>query len=89
MNTNMKDKIKMSIAIAVLSIIIGIVFIIVLQYQIEGEKNMPYKLSKITVIKKYFAIRKNRRSKYEIYRRHIKMEKCKRYDLEYKGSKSL
>lgn len=50
MNTNMKDKIKMSIAIAVLSIIIGIVFIIVLQYQIEGEKNMPYKLSKITVI---------------------------------------
>lgn len=50
MNTNMKDKIKMSIAIAILSIIIGIVFIIVLQYQIEGEKNMPYKLSKITII---------------------------------------
>ena len=50
MNTNIKDKIKMSVSIAILSIIIGIVFIIVLQYQLEGEKNMPYTLSKITII---------------------------------------
>ena len=50
MNTDMKDKIKMSIALAILLTIIIIVFIIVLQYQLEGEKNMPYKLSKITVI---------------------------------------
>ena len=50
MNTNMKDKIKMSIALAILLAIIIVVFIIVIQYQIEGEKNMPYKLSKITII---------------------------------------
>ncbi|MGN1327051.1 MAG: hypothetical protein ACI4VQ_03060 [Clostridia bacterium] len=50
MNTNMKDKLKMSIALGVLLIIIMVVLIIVIQYQIEGEKNMPYKLSKITII---------------------------------------
>lgn len=50
MNTNMKDKMKMSIAISILLVIIIIVFMIVIQYQVEGEKNMPYKLSKIIVI---------------------------------------
>lgn len=50
MNTSMKDGIKMSIAISVLLIIIMVVIIIVIQYQIEGEKNMPYQLSKIAII---------------------------------------
>lgn len=50
MNTNMKDKVKMSVAISILSIIVIIVLMIVVQYQIEGEKNMPYKLSKIIII---------------------------------------
>lgn len=50
MNTNMQDKLKRSIALGILLIIIMIVLIIVIQYQIEGEKNMPYKLSKITII---------------------------------------
>ena len=46
----MKDKIKMCIAIIILSIIIAVVFMIVIKYQLEGEKNMPYQLSKITII---------------------------------------
>lgn len=50
MNTNMKDKIKMSVAISTLIIIVIIALMIVLQYQIEGEKDMPYQLSKITII---------------------------------------
>lgn len=50
MNTNIKDKIKMSIALGILLIIIMVVFIIVIQYQVEGEKNMPYKLSRIAII---------------------------------------
>lgn len=50
MNTDIKDKIKMSIATGVLSIIVMIVFMIVIQYQVEGEKNMPYSLSKIAII---------------------------------------
>lgn len=50
MNTNMKDKLKMSIALGILLTIFMVVLIIVIQYQIEGEKNMPYKLSKITII---------------------------------------
>lgn len=50
MNTDMKDKIKFCTAIGILLIIIIIVLMIVLQYQVEGEKNMPYQLSKITII---------------------------------------
>lgn len=46
----MKDKIKSSLAIGILAIITIMVLMIVLQYQIEGEQNMPYTLSKITII---------------------------------------
>lgn len=46
----MKDKIKMCIALSALILIIIGVLIVVLKYNIEGEKNMPYKLSKITII---------------------------------------
>ena len=40
----------MSIAISVLMVVIIVVILIIIQYQIEGEKNMPYQLSKITII---------------------------------------
>lgn len=50
MNTSMKDGIKMSVAISLLLIVILAVIIIVIQYQVEGEKNMPYELSKIMII---------------------------------------
>ena len=50
MKTGMKDGIKMITAISVLLIVIIAVIMIVIQYQVEGEKNMPYQLSKITII---------------------------------------
>lgn len=50
MSTDVKDKVKLSLAIGILAIIIIMVFMIVLQYQVEGEQNMPYMLSKITII---------------------------------------
>ena len=50
MNVKVKERIKLSLAVAVLAIIIMVVLIIVLQYQVEGETNMPFKLSKITII---------------------------------------
>ena len=45
-----KDKIKLGIALGILLTIILTVLLIIVQYQVEGEKNMPYKLSKITII---------------------------------------
>ena len=50
MNTDMKDKIKFCTAIGILLIIIITVLLIIIQYQVEGEKNMPYQLTKITII---------------------------------------
>ena len=45
-----KDGIKLSVAISILFIIILVVIFIIIQYQFEGEKNMPYTISKITII---------------------------------------
>ena len=50
MNIDKKDIIKMIMAISSLVVIILLVIISIIQYQIEGEKNMPYKLSKIAII---------------------------------------
>lgn len=50
MNIDKKDIIKMIMAISSLVVIILLVIMSVIQYQIEGEKNMPYKLSKIAII---------------------------------------
>lgn len=50
MNTNIKDKIKMAIAVSVLVLIIITVIVIIIQYEVEGEKNMSYKLSKVMII---------------------------------------
>lgn len=45
-----KQMIKMSIAIIILVIIILLVITIMIRYQVEGDKNMPFNLSKIIVI---------------------------------------
>ena len=50
MESRRKDVIKQSIAISILIIIISIVIIIVIKYQVDGETNMPFELSKITII---------------------------------------
>lgn len=47
---NIKKAIKASLSIVLLAVILVIVLIIIMKYDVEGEKNMPFKLSKITII---------------------------------------
>jgi len=47
---NKKEKIKAAVAISIILIIIIMSVIISIIYQIEGEKNMPFILSKLTII---------------------------------------
>ncbi len=49
MQTQIKEKIKTAIAFIILVIIIFISIIITYKYSIEGETNMPFKLSKIVI----------------------------------------
>lgn len=50
MDINKKETIKHCIAISILIIIISIVAILIIRYQVDGETNMPFNLSKITII---------------------------------------
>ena len=50
MDTDKKDKIKKCIAIVIFVIIVSIVGIMIIKYQVKGENNMPFNLSKITII---------------------------------------
>lgn len=45
-----KQMIKLSIAITTFAIIILLVGITMIQYQVEGDKNMPFNLSKIIIV---------------------------------------
>ena len=49
-----KDKIKqivkLCIALGILAIIIILVIAIMVRYQVEGDKNMPFNLSKIIIV---------------------------------------
>ncbi len=49
METKIKDKIKTSIAAIVLVILIFIAITVTYKYNVEGEINMPFKLSKIVI----------------------------------------
>lgn len=49
MQTKVKDKIKTSIAFIILVILIFIAIVVTYKYSIEGETNMPFKLSKIVI----------------------------------------
>ena len=49
-NEKRKQTIKFCIAISVLVIIVLIVISLIVKYQVEGEKNLPFKLSKIIMI---------------------------------------
>lgn len=49
MQTQIKEKIKTSIVAIILTILIFIAIIITYKYNIEGETNMPFKLSKIVI----------------------------------------
>ena len=45
-----KQMIKLSVAITILVIIIILVVAIMIRYQVEGDQNMPFNLSKIIVV---------------------------------------
>ncbi len=46
----LKQRIKFCIAISIIIIIFTIVGIVMIQYEVEGDKNMPFNLSKIMVV---------------------------------------
>lgn len=50
MNIKNKEAIKNCVAIIILAIIICVVITIVIKYQVDGETNMPFNLSKIMII---------------------------------------
>lgn len=49
MQTQIKDKIKTSIAAIILVILIFTAIVVIYKYNIEGESNMPFNLSKIVI----------------------------------------
>lgn len=59
MEENKKEAIKRAVAIFILILLIGIVGFIMIKYEIEGETNLPFKLSKIIIISTADAIEKD------------------------------
>ena len=49
-NKNMQKIIRMATIMFIAILILIIVVLLILKYQVEGEKNMPFELSKIMVI---------------------------------------
>lgn len=57
--TRKKEKIKACVAILVIILAIFITLIIIFKYQVEGETNMPFKLSKILVVSTAEGVQKD------------------------------
>lgn len=57
-NSNKKKIVKMCIIVCIAVILITIIISIIIKYQVEGEKNMPFKLSKIMVISSAQGVQK-------------------------------
>lgn len=67
MENNRKKQIRMSILILAIFIIAAVVISIIIKYQVEGETNMPFKLSKIAVISSASGVQKeNAQNKWEL-----------------------
>lgn len=67
MENNRKKSIKISILILGIFIIAAIVISIIIKYQVEGETNMPFKLSKIAIISSASGEQKeNTQNKWEL-----------------------
>lgn len=56
MKQNKIEKIKAAIAITIIFLILVVVAIIMLKYYIEGEQNMPFNLSELTVVSSAEAV---------------------------------
>ena len=59
MNNNKSEAIKKAVAISILILLIIVVGFIMIKYEIEGETNMPFKLTKIMIISTADGISKN------------------------------
>jgi len=82
--------IKISLYIIVIVVIISIIALLILKYNVEGEKNMPFKLSSIIIISNAQGVDKELENEYlwnkEIYQNndiYLNIEKNKNYkDVE-------
>lgn len=54
-----KQTIKLVVAISIICLILITVGILMIKYEVEGETNMPFKLSKIIVVGTVEGVRKN------------------------------
>jgi len=85
-----KEKIKASIAFIVIALIVLIAGTIILKYSVEGEKNMPFKLSKIYLISTAEGVEnkeKDEKWNFNIYQNndiYFTIEKNKDYDVKEK-----
>lgn len=62
MEENKKEVIKRAVAISILILLIGIVGFIMIKYEIEGEKNLPFKLSNIMIVSTADAVEKDEKT---------------------------
>ena len=61
---NKKQKVKLCIAISIVVIILTIVGIIMIKYEVEGDKNMPFNLSKIMMVSTAEGVERKGKSKW-------------------------
>ena len=62
-----KQTIKMFIAISVLVLVFITVAIMMIKYEVEGEQNMPFNLSKMVVISTAEGVENSEKSKHKVY----------------------
>ena len=58
-----KQTIKLVVAISIICLILITVGILMIKYEVEGETNMPFKLSKIIVVGTVEGVEKNESKK--------------------------
>lgn len=58
-NEKRKKIIKLSISIGIIILIIAVALFMVIRYQVEGEKNMPYNINKIIIISSALTTEEN------------------------------
>ena len=84
----LKQKIKLSIAISILIILLAIVIFRMVSYQVRGEEEMPFELSKITVVSTAEGVsNENRQERWNLNINqnndiYISIQKNKKYEDE-------
>ena len=89
-----KQTIKFWIAISILSIIILLVATVMIRYEVEGDKNMPFNLSKIIMVStaEGTEIEGKKKWNFEVFQNndvYIYIDKNENYKGEEKNIKSF